>query len=344
MQNPPLSRSHSRATLLYFCQKKYYFSYYTKHLGNYEWDFYMESLLLKNLTSLKMRLGSKLHKLMSHYLHALKDDLTWPSEAIKKRLEQQFLKEVDEEYALSKNKDYSAYDKNNKFGLSEHFYGEDIDSLFEEKKQRVLENFRIFCESDFFANLRSEFSQASKIFVEDAKPDFDKMIMTIDRIPELKGIQLWAQPDLWLIIPAQWDKKKTYIIYDWKSGRPRAEASDYISDQLKVYAYKMLLNVGMDHFENIDIYCYEVFFDGLSVFGGKIAWEDIYHIEQKMTLDVINQRQLLLHQNPFKNEPLPSQQFKKTSDEHKCESCRFRKVCTQLQHYEDRLNNQFFNN
>ncbi|NOZ44749.1 MAG: hypothetical protein GXP45_06500 [bacterium] len=167
--------------------------------------------------------------------------------------------------------------------------------------------------------------------------------MKIKNIPELDGIIIWAQPDMGIILPAKakiqrFDKPlthKTYIIYDRKSGQKRDAPKGFVSDQLKTYAYKMLLKIGLDQFEQIDIYCYEVFLKSGDVLGGKIQREDIYHIQQKISLDVNNQKQLLVDQNPIKNKALPSEYFHRTEQKYKCKSCRFRKVCDELTRYEE---------
>lgn len=340
----PLSRSYSRATLLYFCQKKYMFSYYTKYLSSFERGFYQECLTLKNLSSLHMWLGEKIHGLMSDYLNEL--DKKWSPDKVDsdwlEHLLADFSEEIDAEYAKSKKKHYEQYDKNNKFGLQEHFYKEDIDEGYKKAKGAIKDAFYGFLESELHTKIASQFQEAQTVFVESKKPDFEQMKMTIDRIPELKGIQLWAQPDLGIILPAGESGKKRYIIYDRKSGRERDEGQDFISDQLKVYAYKMLLKIGMEKFDEVEIYCYEVFLKSMKVLWWKIEREDIYHIEQKITLDVINQKKLLRKQNPIKNQPLPSHYFSKTKDTNKCNSCRFRKVCQELTHYEEVKEDDFF--
>lgn len=48
------------------------------------------------------------------------------------------------EFEISKNRDYTSYDKDHKFGLSEHYYGEDVDQKFEDAIQKVLHNLDVF--------------------------------------------------------------------------------------------------------------------------------------------------------------------------------------------------------
>lgn len=291
-----------------------------------------------------MWLGEKIHGLLSDYLHELKN--TWSPRKIDpewlESLLADFSDELDWEFHKSKNKQYEQYDKNDKFGLSEHFYKEDIDEAYKKAKDSIIKSFYAFLESDLHLKIVSQFEEAQTIFVESKQPDFEQMKMSIDSIPELKGIQLRAQPDLGLILPAGENGKKRYIIYDRKSGRERNKSSDFVSDQLKVYAYKMLLKIWMENFDNVEIYCYEVFLKTMNVLWWRVQWEDIYHIEQKITLDVINQKQLLQQQNLIKNQPLPSHYFARTKDANKCKNCRFRKVCDELTHYEEVDEDDFF--
>ncbi len=344
MKNQPLSWSYSRATLLYYCEKKYLFSYYTKHFAKFDWNFYQEILILKNLSSMSMWLWTKIHGLMSDYLHMLKDKLdTWVSQVEIDKLLANFIEEMDEEYHKSQNKDYTQYDRDDHFGLTEHFYWEHIDTQFEEWKQHIISYFHAFLHSDLHKKIYKEFSHAEQIFVEPKDPDFEQMKMTIDRIPELKWIQLRAQADMWIVLPpSKSNNKKIYIIYDWKSWKERDAPDDFISDQLKVYAYKTLLNIWMDKIDEVEIYCYEVFLKTMKILWWKISRDDIYHIEQKITLDVSNQKKFLLQQNPFKNIPIDSVYFNKTSNTNKCKHCRFRQACDALSQYESQSNEQFF--
>jgi len=70
-------------------------------------------MLAKNLKSIHMRLGEKIHDLMSDYLNLLQQDkaITEKIEEMKK----QMIVEMDKEYQTSKKRDYSAYDPSLKF-------------------------------------------------------------------------------------------------------------------------------------------------------------------------------------------------------------------------------------
>ena len=85
---------------------------------------------------------------------------------------------------------------------------------------------------------------------------------------------IWAQPDFAVIHP----DKRTYTIYDRKTGRVADKSYDTISPQLHIYALKVLTNLNAT-LDQIDIFCEEVFVKDMSSFGGKISSDAIKHIE-----------------------------------------------------------------
>lgn len=68
-----LSWSTTRITVLEYCQKKYFFNYYTHSLRDVDEKIWLESLLLKHLKSLEMRVGEKTHFILSDYLKLLRN-------------------------------------------------------------------------------------------------------------------------------------------------------------------------------------------------------------------------------------------------------------------------------
>jgi CRISPR/Cas system-associated exonuclease Cas4 (RecB family) len=49
---------------------------------------------------------------------------------------------------------------------------------------------------------------------------------------------------------------------------------------------------------------------------------------------VTEQKKLLVNQNHIKNQPMPVDFFARTEHKNKCNYCRFRKVCGELENYE----------
>ena len=195
----------------------------------------LEAMLLKNLKSLDMRMGEKTHHILSDYLRLLKtgkaDDTTVQT------LKDEMTEIMKKEFQLSKERDYSlGYNKDQKFGLSEHYYGEDVDAKLDDVIARVIKNFDAFLDSERHEKVKRYFEVAKHVFVENPKvPDYENMKINVNKIPELMDVAILASPDFGVIFDDQ-----NYLILDWKSGKEGFETSG-VSDQLKVYVLKMLL-------------------------------------------------------------------------------------------------------
>ncbi len=316
----------TRITVLEYCNKKYYFNYYPYFLRSLNKEVRLTALLLKNLKSIDMRIGEKTHHLLSDYLRALKK---WPQdeEAIQK-LKDRVMDEMKKEFEASKTRDYTSYDRDNKFGLSEHYYGENVDDKFEEAMKKVLHNLDVFIESERNEKVQHYFKTAKSVYVENPREkDFEWMKLNLYSIPELKSVNVMAAPDFGVVLS---DNK--YLIIDRKTGQEKMD-TDWISEQLKIYALKLLLKSNLD-IEKTDIEAYEVYLPSLHQIGGKIEKADIDHILSKLKEDVEFQKQFLVDGDIIKNEPLSPDNFPRTKSWKKCASCTFRKVCEDLKAFE----------
>ena len=89
-----------------------------------------------------MRMGEKTHFLISDYLHQLK---TGPLAAeTLMQLKGNIAQEMRQQFELSKERNYQDFSFAQEEGLSEHYYGQDIDDLLEPTIQRVWENLDAF--------------------------------------------------------------------------------------------------------------------------------------------------------------------------------------------------------
>lgn len=322
-----LSWSTTRITVLEYCQKKYFFNYYTHTLRNLNEELRLESLLLKHLKSLDMRVGEKTHWLLSDYIRRLKTQQDLSPEEVEE-LKQWITKEMKSEYEISKNRDYTSYDRNQNFWLSEHYYGENVDDQLEPVIQKVLNNLDVFIKSDWHERLVSYIRKAKTVFVETPREkNFESMKVQFQAIPELKNIVVMASPDFGVVF----DENK-YLIIDWKSGQEKLDG-DWVSDQIKIYALKTLLKMRAD-VANVNIEWYEVYLPSLKKIGWKIEKEHIEWIVQKLIEDVKYQKQFLVDEDEIKNQPIPHENFYRTKSPKKCESCTFRKVCEDLKKLE----------
>ncbi len=324
-----LSRSISRATLLHYCQKKYLFAHYNIALKNIDKDLRLKALLLKNLTTIEMRTGSVIHGIISDYLRSLKEWKGWIETM--NEIWETALKDMDELFNHSKTKDYAKYNKDDKRGLTEHYYKEESDEKFSLQKEKVMSCIKQFVVAPLHATIEGLFWETDKVFIESKEPNFETMKWSIDGIAELKDVLLRSQPDLGIILN-EWKK---YIIYDWKTGVVSDKPLNEVSDQLKVYAYK-LLNKLQKTADEIEVEAYEVYLSSMQVFGGKVEQIDIEEIWEKIAANVMDQKKLVVDGDVIKNIPLNIEKFARTIHHKKCERCTFREVCEDVKKYENK--------
>ncbi len=273
-----------------------------------------------------MWIWEKAHNLISDYLNTISNHQDFKKE---KLLEHTFTI-MDHEFNFSKNRDYSAYDKDNKFWLSEHYYQIDIDQRYKDAKIKLEKRFDNFLNSSLHEQIVWYLHSPNQRYIEPKEPDFEKMKVLVDNVPELLWITLWANPDFAVIV----DSNK-YIIYDWKTGRVPSHQDWEISNQLKAYAYKLLLNIWMEKIDDVEIFAWEVYLEDMSVFGGKIQTQDIMDIQDKIIEDVALQKTFIQDGDIQKNMPINSMIFQRTDNKKKCHSCTYRKICDELKNYED---------
>ena len=324
----PLSWSISKATILHYCTKKYYFSTYSNYLKEVDKWIWNQAMLAKNLKSIYMRFGEKIHDLISDYLNLVKDG----NDNLERinEIKQSLIGQMDQEYKISKDREYLNYDYNIKFGLTEHYYWNNIDELYDIWKNKLLESFDNFLWSDLNSEIKKLFADKSNtFFIEPKEKDFESMKIQIEKIPELMWIDIYAQPDFGVIT-----KNKEYMIYDRKSGKTPNKSPENISDQLKVYAYKILQKIWIENIDNFNAKGFEIYLKTLEQFGWKIKKQDLQEIEQKIISDTKIQKEFLIEKNIEKNQPLPSENFFRTTDLQKCSNCTFYKVCEELKKFE----------
>ena len=273
-----------------------------------------------------MRVGEKTHHLLSDYLRALKKREVTQEDI--QGFKNHIIDEMKQEFELSKTRDYTAYDKDHKFWLSEHYYGEDVDDKLEEAIQKVIHNLDVFLESEWHQKVQHYFKTAKTVFVENPREkDFDGMKVNLYAIPELKNLNVMAAPDFGVVIS---DNK--YLIIDRKTGQEKLD-SDWISDQLKIYALKTLLKSKIN-IDDVEIEWYEVYLPSLHQIWGKIGKPDIDYITNKLKEDMDYQKQFLVDGDIINNQPLSHDHFPRTNSAKKCASCTFRKVCEDLKNFE----------
>jgi hypothetical protein len=201
-QGKSLAWSNTRITLLEYCERKYYLNYYTFALKEPHPELWLETLVLKGLKSMEMWVGEKSHYLLSDYLHLFKKGMTSPTpvgvspEKIAE-IKEQLKAEMETEFTFSKERNFQDHqDFFGKFGLSEHFYGEDIDSLLQPSIEKVWKNLDRFRESSWHEKIQDYFTSAKFVYVEHPRvPNFGAMRVDVSQLPGLEHISVLASPD-----------------------------------------------------------------------------------------------------------------------------------------------------
>jgi hypothetical protein len=181
---PSFGRSTSRMTLFHHCNKKYYFQYYTNYLKAVDTQIRLDSLLLKNLTSYKMRLGEKTHHILADYLRllAVKHGDVLPEDI--QQLKTQMADSITQGFTAAKERDYTQYNKDQKFGFKEFCYNEELpDDALEQAIQRVGANLDAFIASDMQTKVLQYFQNANKYYIESNESDFEQMKLVLDHDP-----------------------------------------------------------------------------------------------------------------------------------------------------------------
>lgn len=324
-----LWRSSTRLTVLEYCQKKYYFNYYTNFLKDIDEKLRLDWLLLKNLKSIEMWIWEKTHHLLSDYLKLMKKKSD--SQENINKLKEEITAIMTNDFNISKNKDYEAwYDKNQKFWLTEHYYKiEGIDQRLQDAIDKVINNLDTFISSERHDKVWRFFEISQSVYIESPKrPDYDNMRIIIDSIPELMDVSILASPDFGAILGDD-----RFTIIDRKSGKENMN-DDLVPDQIKVYALKMILKKWKLNINDIDIKWYEVYLPSLQVNWWQITQQDIEWIIQKIINDVNFQKQFIVDWDVTKNIPVPQKNFQRTTSAKKCQTCTFRKICEDLKKFE----------
>lgn len=328
-----LSWSHTRMTVLDRCERKYYLNYYDGDLKKKDPELWRENSVLKRIKSLEMWMGEKSHFLLSDYLHLFQNFFNeWKvnpglREEQINTLKEKMKSEMEEEFNYSKTLDFNDYDQffERKIGLTEHYYGENVDDQLPVVVEKVLGNLDRFMNSDWNSKILSYFENGKEIFVETPRvAQFSGMKVNVDLIKGLENISVLAVPDFWVVF-----SDVDFLILDWKSGKEDVLQS-WIPDQLKLYALKKLLKMRRTDISWIRIEVYEVYLNSMNKYGGIVTQQDIDDIIAKIQKDVEKQKDFLKDRDPIKNIPLDPEYFHDALSEKKCASCTFRSVCKKI--------------
>lgn len=272
-----------------------------------------------------MRIGEKTHHILADYLRLLaaKHGEVLPEDI--QQLKTQMTDIITKEFTIAKQRDYSQYNKDQKFGFKEFCYNEDLpDDALDQSIQRVCNNLDAFIDSDMQTKVLQYFQNGNKYYIESNESDFEQMKLVLDHHPILEHVTIRAWPDFGVTAD-----NGIYYIYDRKSWREKDSPAEDITDQLKIYAYKLLCNTNKT-LDDIIIYAYEVYVPSMNMIGGKVTQADIDSIKHKIINDIHELQELVEEHDIQKNIPKHVDSFQRTTNIQKCATCSFRNACAAL--------------
>lgn len=295
------SWSISRQDVFETCKRKYYFSYYA-HQGGWRADastLAKKIYFLKKLEPVAMWTGSVVHRAIRYAIvnrHVVSASKV--QEFLSKRLEidHRSSKELDLSKATPKD-----------FLLFEHYKGKETD--IEQIKEKARICFDHFYAGPFFQELL-EISDQQFLYIDPEKDDVSSMKFKWDEL------SIYAIPDL-----CYRNKAGLIRLLDWKTGKaPDVE----ISDQLKVYAWRLQHQDGVDP-EAHEVLASSVYLLDNTERGRRILRQDLEEVIVSIQESIKQMKQFMFDQE--KNIPLEMEAFPLTDNVNKCSNCVFAEVC-----------------
>jgi CRISPR/Cas system-associated exonuclease Cas4 (RecB family) len=299
---PEFSWSYSRHKTLTDCVRKYGYEYYFSHNG---WLFDAPPLnqhayRLKKLVNLPILFGQAVHNAIESTIkHYMKTGAVPKAEELERRvrlnLRTAFLDSRD-------RKDLWLHKPNRYTMLFEMYYGGELPA---ESVQDIHNRLNVCLKNFLQSKSFREVTSGGQIrFLESER----------FRTVEINGIKLYVVMDL-LYRDIQRDK---WVIADWKTG---SKSSDDIG-QLAVYALYLMKerNVPLEKIEIRNEYL---------LTGGCHTYHLISGDIQAMLEQMEASVQYMTHYqlDTEKNEPVPLEEFQRTSHTFRCRRCNYRELC-----------------
>ena len=307
---PEFAWSVSRAKLFSFCPRKFYYRYHGMWGG---WDDRADPkaklcYLLSKRTSLAGWAGQEAHRAMALYLRS---DIPMQQIIASTR------EHMRDQFRSSRSKAFMRPRQAKQFGLSEHYYADQVeDGVVRERWEQVEACLLAFERSSYRADLRAAEQAGRLTYVEDPdSTDFDQMGLTGHGLGDFR---IYAQPDCVLT----YEDGLTCIV-DWKTGRPPEQGQDRVTDQLGLYALwvqeKLGLQIGSAKLE-----AYEVYWPDEQTRGDSIGPQGVQAALAFARDSVAEIRARIRDQSANAAEEAD---FEPKGTEAKCGLCDFRAVC-----------------
>lgn len=292
------SWSKSRDGLFRECKRRYYFEKYG-FWGGWRYDApenVKELYMLRNIKPRYIWIGQVVHDIiknvLSRYKSGNKVDLGYALSILRKRLQ--------EDFSFSNTKSYKKDPKRG--GLFEHEYDmlvskDDWDELFKRAEDCIIN----FYNSDTFRHIKS-IGPENWTFLED--------FLSFD----FEGTKIYLKIDFAV------KHDDGIILYDWKTGKDREDKN--IDMQLACYALFVMQQWELSP-EKIMTKLFNVAIDKEDTFP---ITQDIINNTKEYIRNSIQEMKSVLKDK--ENNIADIKDFPKTTDEYKCRTCSFKRVCS----------------
>ena len=299
---PEKSWSISKMKVIEGCYREYYYTYYGSHNGWLD-NSSIEAKIswrLKKLTNIWLLFGEKLHKLISEVFHLSKEVNI---DTFKKTIRNNLNLVVKNSSIKAKDSSWDEYPKGEM--LEEYYYNgalnkEDIDEI----KKRI-----DLCVDNFYnckTYMDIKINKCKVLEADEGKFDYTYIY----------DVKVFALIDVLYI-----DEKGNYIIVDWKTGK----VSENDREQLIVYAIYVMekYNIPLNKIKGRIEYLYLG-----EKYDYSILEEDVLEIKNRIKNDLMIIDNFLVDSKL--NIPKERNVFRKCDNIKRCNKCKYRKLCFEL--------------
>jgi CRISPR/Cas system-associated exonuclease Cas4 (RecB family) len=298
-----LSWSASRARMFHDCKRRYYIQYYLAWKG---WEGKasegrQRAYMLKKMTRLPMLAGEALHQALANWFQARQSG----REFTREELEKSALAILRQGYRHSRD---GAWRRSAKLvHLAEHHYEEE--SMSETSGAAAAYGKRYV--ERIQAGVATFFESADLEEVRAVEPANYLAFEAMDTFI-LFDTKVYAVPDL------AYRRGEEVVIYDWKTGRPRAADAE----QLAVYTIyaRQKWGVGAEQVETIDAYL-----PTDEVVTSRHTTEELAPVEERIEASMAEMRAMHFDADASEGDPQAFPMVDAASGE--CRSCNFRELC-----------------
>jgi hypothetical protein len=295
---PDWSWSLSRQNVLDECPRRYFYTYYASHNGWLKESSSESQVIykLKQIKNLYLIFGESLHLLAEKIVKLIDNKCELPSdEEMVKELRGMLNKAYKDSLDSTL---WASYPKKKTMLHEIYYHGRLPESVTNKIKERIY-----ICVDNLLKTATIQ--------------DLQNSISTVVEIEKLSTVyvqntKVFVKLDLLYTLNSEW------IICDWKTGYEN-EKNDI---QAKLYAYYVHMQYGIP-LEEVKIRTEYLLTKECSL--DSVTLEDIAQLEKHIKESILKMQSMLFDEDG--NVPLPSENFKPTTNPSNCLYCNFREIC-----------------